>query len=452
MNCRTFDKRLVELLDTQPDSAALTELLQHAEACPTCARELEEARATLAALRPSCKTRATPHFKERVMETIRGIDAAEHEPQQTSRRSRLWRRLGVLAAAAVMCFITTLGYNWYAARHGRPEQSAFAVLAQAAVVMKGIQTLHIKAMMRTPPRDNFESISLDDAFIPVDLWKQYGTPSQYRVEKAERVITNDGRSGLLLIKNGAEPPTAVTSGPDNGFIEWLKPLLNADTLFDQEQQLARKQGSKMELTNKKEADGTSRIVLKIEAQAQGNFSQSDYAKDKAIIESDHIRIYTFDEPRHRLMALQVLIKTAKDPVLVFETAKIEYDQPLDAALFSTKAPDNAFLDKRPWELPNVRSNSAMSPKAAVEAFFKACAEENWDEARNYCGTMVDRPNVRQGLGGLKILKIGEPVKSGVYRGWIVPYEIQLKSGETKKWNLGIRNDNPKKQWEVDGGI
>lgn len=32
MNCRTFDKRLIELLDTQPDPTAISELLQHAEA------------------------------------------------------------------------------------------------------------------------------------------------------------------------------------------------------------------------------------------------------------------------------------------------------------------------------------------------------------------------------------------------------------------------------------
>jgi hypothetical protein len=95
----------------------------------------------------------------------------------------------------------------------------------------------------------------------------------------------------------------------------------------------------------------------------------------------------------------------------------------------------------------------MSPKAVAETFFKACAEENWVEARNYDGTVVDTPDFRREYGGLKIIKIGEPFKAWFFvTRWFVPYEIQLKSGETKKWKLALRNDNPKKLWEVDGGI
>ncbi len=56
------------------------------------------------------------------------------------------------------------------------------------------------------------------------------------------------------------------------------------------------------------------------------------------------------------------------------------------------------------------------------------------------------------LGGIEIISIGEPFKSGNYGGWFIPYEIKLKSGYIKKHNLAIRNDNRAKRWQVDGGI
>jgi hypothetical protein len=34
----------------------------------------------------------------------------------------------------------------------------------------------------------------------------------------------------------------------------------------------------------------------------------------------------------------------------------------------------------------------------------------------------------------------------------VPYEIRLKDGSVKKWQLSIRCDNPEKKWYFDGGL
>lgn len=447
MNCRTFKHRIIELLDTRPDPAQTAKLMKHAEACPECARELEENRAVLELLHPSRTIKATPQFKERVMEKIQQIQ------EQPETHSKLWRRVGILAAAAAIWFVGIGLYNMYAVRNGKPAQSGFEVLARAAEVMRSITTMHIKAQMCTPPRDNFEYIHADLPMIDVDLWKQYGNPPQWRIEKSGRYVTNDGKKSLLVVpsENG-DQPWAVQGGPRSGFIEWLRPMLSPDKLLDTELALARQEGSKIEQTETTMADGKKCIVLKIEAKAQGDFSQSDYLKNKAIVESDHIRTYTFDAETRRLLGVQVLIKTGKEPVLVFATKKIEYDTPLDTAMFSTKMPENAFVDKSPYELPNMPDTSNMTPKQAAEAFFKACAEENWDEARVYLGSDADRPRIREFMGGLQVISIGEPFKSGLYGGWFVPYEIKLKSGHTKKFNLAIRNDNPKKMWCVDGGF
>ena len=56
------------------------------------------------------------------------------------------------------------------------------------------------------------------------------------------------------------------------------------------------------------------------------------------------------------------------------------------------------------------------------------------------------------FGGLTIMQLGEPFKSGQYVGEFVPYEIRLQSGKTIRHNLALRNDNPNKVWMVDGGF
>ncbi|MHC4063858.1 MAG: hypothetical protein ACYSUI_05080, partial [Planctomycetota bacterium] len=64
---------------------------------------------------------------------------------------------------------------------------------------------------------------------------------------------------------------------------------------------------------------------------------------------------------------------------------------------------------------------------------------------------VDR-GLRSYLGGSEVISIGAPFQSGQYGGWFVPYEIKLRSGETKKHKLALRNDNPAHRYVVDGGI
>jgi hypothetical protein len=81
-----------------------------------------------------------------------------------------------------------------------------------------------------------------------------------------------------------------------------------------------------------------------------------------------------------------------------------------------------------------------------------CADEDWDEAHKFEWETRVSDQTRDYPGGLQIITIGKPLKSDLYLGWYVPYEIKLRSGEIKKWNLPVRNDNPAKRYVVDGGI
>jgi hypothetical protein len=48
--------------------------------------------------------------------------------------------------------------------------------------------------------------------------------------------------------------------------------------------------------------------------------------------------------------------------------------------------------------------------------------------------------------------LGEPFTKSPYPGVFVPYEIRFKNGESKKYNLAVRQDNPERKWYWDGGL
>ena len=94
----------------------------------------------------------------------------------------------------------------------------------------------------------------------------------------------------------------------------------------------------------------------------------------------------------------------------------------------------------------------MTPGAVAKAIFQACADENWEEFLKYYTRPEADEDWLEMMGGLEIIRIGEPFKSKDYSGWFVPYEVKLKSGRIMKHNLAVRNDNEEAIWLYDGGL
>ena len=100
--------------------------------------------------------------------------------------------------------------------------------------------------------------------------------------------------------------------------------------------------------------------------------------------------------------------------------------------------------------PAISVNAQLTPKETAVNFFQACAAGDWSQASTYCPYVNQ---LKDQLDGMQVISIGEPFKKiPGYAGLHVPYEIKLKSGEIKKYDLAVRNDNPAKVWQVDGGI
>ena len=249
----------------------------------------------------------------------------------------------------------------------------------------------------------------------------------------------------------ADPPESRSSRRNQYRICRVEPLLDVDKVLDSEIKLAQEQGSELLLTHQQGLDGKDKLLVSIEALAQGDFT-NDWLKNKSISASDNLRIYTFDAETKLLETLEVYVHTAGEDVMVLQITDIEYNLDIDPELFSLELPEDVIWYGQPKELADNEKYEQMGPKEMTQAFFQACADENWDEFLNFWSASAVDQRIKDYLGGIEIISIGEPFKSGRYAGWFVPYEIKFKSGGTKKMNLAVRNDNPAKRYVVDGGI
>ena len=103
-------------------------------------------------------------------------------------------------------------------------------------------------------------------------------------------------------------------------------------------------------------------------------------------------------------------------------------------------------------LPNNEKYAAMTREQAARAFFEACGREDWTEAAKFC-TMTS--GLKEFLGGVEVVNIGNSFSSALTAiggPLFVPYEIKLKNGYVKKFNLALKKNGKTGRWYVDGGI
>ncbi len=391
MTCRSARRRLVDLFDTGDHP----ELREHLAACGACAAEFEETLNALSQIEPKGRASASPSFKQRTVNRL----AAElrSEPKGRPFPRRLAMAAALLALLFVLPYLGSLGTN----------HAATNLLAQSVQALNGIHSVHIVARMRTSPGDNFEYIGTQYDFQPVEMWKEFGATPRWRVENPGRVAVMDGRQSILFIK----PDRVVHAGRNNGFVEWLRPLLDPQEVLSAELRAAQKGESHAAVRR----DGP-RITLTAARQAQGEFA-NDWTRNTSVAESDHTRVYRFDASTGRLTGLQVILHDGGKDTVVFEINEIRYNEPFAPELFTVALPDTAISDVPPDRMPVNQALPATARDAAV-TFLEGMAQRDWDRVLTvYPATAVPEGIQRYG-GGLRIVSIGEPFQSGLYPGLV----------------------------------
>jgi hypothetical protein len=241
--------------------------------------------------------------------------------------------------------------------------------------------------------------------------------------------------------------------PGDEFAGWLEELLSVDHVVKLALLSAVQEAADFQLTHEVGEDGWEKLLVIAEFKAKGDFTTSDYLRNKYVNESDNRHVYRFDSATKLLESLEIYVHTEREDVLVFEITEIQYNPEIDSKLFTLDLPENVRWPqqlKEKWVYDE--KYAELTPMEMAISFFQSCSDENWEQFLEFKDAETVSQHTKDYLGSLKIISIGEPFKSGRYIGWFVPYEIQLKDGTIKKHNLAVRNDNPGKRYVLDGGI
>jgi len=183
MDCSAFREGCPELLAHQSagGEGRRAELDAHKASCAECAAYFDELAQALTALRPSARVSATPHFKEKVMNSIAAIDTADAEVKRVAHQSqsRIWK----LGAAAAIAATVLAGVLFFAGRGHKNEPgikpAAFTILSQAFAneesLYGGNEVVHMatRIVVKTVADPEVAGIR----WLPVATIKASGKPS-----------------------------------------------------------------------------------------------------------------------------------------------------------------------------------------------------------------------------------------------------------------------------------
>jgi outer membrane lipoprotein-sorting protein len=397
----------------------------------------DELEARLASLRP----RASSLNRDRLIYL-----AGQTSVQRRLRMKRQLRVLGISGTLATAAALFVIGSLWLT--QPAEAQKAAEVLARGAEAVPNLSTVHIVCKMRTPPNDNFGYINPKYDFVTIEAWRQFGKQPKWRLEEPGRVVVMDGTSTTQLMR-----PSTALKIPRPTY-EWgpVLDLTNVRDIITRELRDSLAKGWDLKLTHESTPKGEKELVVTVETKA--GLPDNDYLKNRDLDDADGRRVYRFNAKTQRLEEMEAYFHESGGDVLVLTIERIEYDKPIDPALFVLKLPENVGWIKELERLPDNEKYEKMTPLEAARAYFEACAKEDWAEVQKFEDAPLTERSKKY-LGGLGILSLGKPFQSKGYaggKGWFVPYEIKLKNGTIKKWNLAIRNDNQAHRYEVDGGI
>ncbi len=367
--------------------------------------------------------------------------------ERTSIMSKIFRSrwgFGLSAATGVAAVIALVVWA-----SPRTQATAGDVMAHGARAAAKITSIHFRGQMRTAPQDNFAAIMPDHELVPIELWKEFTPELKWRVEKPGRVAVMDGQSTVLFIRsvNAAMKVQASNSAFDT---QWLHQMANLSDTLEAELRAIKAHGWAVTLGHRQGNDGRPKSAITIEAKS--GLPDSDYLKNKFFMTADTRRSYVFDDKTELLESVEVYMHGPTGDRLILEIDAIEYNQPFSPGVFQLGLPADVAWHQEPSAQPADDKIAGMTAEQAARTFFEACSQQDWDQLAKFWPLAVN-DQIKQHLGGLEIVSIGASFTSAASgTAQFVPYEIKLRNGQVKKWNLALKKDARTGRWFVDGGI
>jgi outer membrane lipoprotein-sorting protein len=447
MDCNEFKRELPSLFDADADKALAAELEVHLQTCPTCSADFYEMEEVVECLKPRYQPSAPVLLKQSIINHL-----SKEDETMKSKKTRIFRLNSTIKkvaaiAAVLVAVVIAIPLLHKGNQNLVGEAKAGNSLIESSIKATGlIKTMVMKLKVRTLPNDNFALIGTEYDMVEHTISKSFEKPEKWRLDKGGRVVVCDGKQQLMWIPMA----NGVYKGSlDAGFAEWFRILLNPESVLLKEQTGITDKTSEVSISEK---DGE--IHMTITSKAQGNFI-NDYCKNQSISESDNRREYVFSSQTKLIKSLKIYVLEGSKETLILETESIDYNVPLSPSTFALTLPKGAEVtDLAAIKTVKSETFSNISSKRAAEIIFDAMANNRWDAVKvpfaEYNFALMKL--IKRKFSGLKVVKIGEPFKSGLFPGEFVPYEVVLSDGNTNKFNLALRNDNKNKVWLVSGGL
>jgi len=443
MNCAECRDTLIACAEGLLDREETVQCQAHLDACASCRTEYQASRSLQRRLIARGQATAEVSIVEPVMRRVR---QEQFKPERETIMSKLlkyhWRfGLGAVAVAAAILLIFLVATP-------KAQAKAAEVMSKGAQALAKLTTIHLRGQLRAYPQDNFSSINPDGQFYTIELWKQFEPELKWRIEKPQRVVVMDGQSTLMLIKSGdvaIKFPQRTTSAFDT---EWLHRIASLSDTIANELKNAQAKGWRLTLAEETGADGRLKSVVTV--LASSGLLEDDYGKNKFFENADTRRVYRFDAQSELLESVQIYLARPSGELQIFDLSQIDYNQSIDPGVWRLELPADVSWIQEPQKLADNQKYASMTAAQAARAFFEACGRKDWDEVGKFMSPVNQQ--VKDYLGGVEIVNLGDSFTSKTYPGQFVPYEIKLSDGSVKKFNLAIRKDNPARRWQVDGGI
>lgn len=441
MNCGECRDQLVPYVEGLLESAAAQAVEAHLAGCPTCRAEHQATSRLHNRLMTAGSVQGDTNLDHRVMDQI------FREQVTQIRRLKMRKRFRVLAASGIAAALI-VSLTWAALRHGPAKAAAAEILARGAQAAADLNSIYIKCRMRTLPADNFSYLAPEHEFVDVQLWKEYGDSPKWKIAKPGRVALMDGRQTVMVIDNrmGVKLDMAAPMAFDTG---WLHRLAAVDRMLSSE--LAAITAAGYDVKTVHEPDSADAAQDQVTVEVDTKEQVGEYLKNKFLNEADTRRVYSFDPESGRLEGAKFYCRTDDKEVLVLEIVEIQYNPALNDSVFKLDVPESVVWYEEPQRLPDNEKYEKMTPREAARAMFEAFGRRDWDEARKFWTSDIS-DRIKEYLGGVEIVTLGEPFQSKPYPGWFVPYEIRLRDGKVRKHNLALRKDNPARRFVFDGGL
>ncbi len=445
MNCNECKENLVAHLEGTLDEPTALSCRNHIESCKECGATLLKYKSLQGELGKLGPITADVSLVDSVMNRVKYLEFQKEaqEPERSTFMSKLlkWRlSMGLGAVAGIIGLILMVilsGSNTMVA-----AEETFARATKAAGQLEGI---NIKGRLRTSAGDNFSAIALENDFVDIELWKEFSSKLRWKVEKPGRVAAMNGNSTILFIR--PDYAYKIDSPTQAAFdTQWLHQIANVTESLNDELKAIKRHGWKSSVSN----DNAGHTVVTVEAQS--GYSSDDYLKNAFFCTANTSRVYVFDDQTGLLVSAKIFLEGGKQPELLFELTQISYNPKFATSTFEIELPADVNWNQNDVVLPDNSKYEALNSEQAAQAFFAACAQENWTEAGKFITVTA---SLKTYLAGVEVISLGEHFESAmslISGAQFVPYEIKLKNGEVKKHNLALKRHPQTRRWFVDGGI